>query len=884
MLQSYCFKKRLCTIPASRFFFERCRTGSARFPDTPAGSRTSAGLQKRSLLETSLHPAPHDGPYADVILPLAVGKPYTYAVPADLAAVVRPGIRVEVQFAGDRLYAGMVLRVHGQAPAHRTRAILSSLDAEPLLTENILAFWEWLSAYYGCSLGEVMEAALPAGLKLSSERRLVLCEDYAGDPVAGLSDKEYLVYEALTFQETLTIDEVRQLLQQKTVMPLVKRLIDRRVIVLQESLTESYQPRKVSCVRLAKPYRDDPRSLQDAFGLCTRSERQTAALLAYVQLRRQQGGEESVLRARLYEQAKVDAAVLAAMARKGIFELFEREVSRFGGYEETLAAAEVLTERQEAALAAIDSHFGAGRTVLLHGVTGSGKTNIYLKLIEAALARGEQVLYLLPEVALTAHAVGRLQRHFGDRIGIYHHRVSPQERVERWLSVRGPAVSGGPAAPCILGARSALFLPFTRLGLVIVDEEHDSSFKQTEPAPRYHGRDAAIYLAHLHGAKVLLGTATPSVESYRHARSGKYGLVELTERFGGLALPTVELVDMRAEAKERPLQSHFSIPLLERIKETVARGEQVILFRNRRGYAPTFRCQTCGWHAACIHCDVSLTYHQIRRQLLCHYCGYQAAVATHCPACGGTELKMQGFGTEKIEDELKIYLPDARIGRMDYDTVRGKDALSRLLNDFEEGRLDVLIGTQMVTKGLDFGNVGLVGVVSADQLLQFPDFRATERAFQLMVQVAGRAGRKEKRGSVLIQTSQVSHPILRDVIGHDYRSFYDREIQEREAFQYPPFARLIKVTLRHKRPEVLNAGTLFFADLLRQALQDRVLGPSIPPVGRVRNQFLLDIMIKMEMDSALWMRAKQVVSAAAEAMRQREGCSGIRVQVDVDPY
>jgi primosomal protein N' (replication factor Y) len=521
---------------------------------------------------------------------------------------------------------------------------------------------------------------------------------------------------------------------------------------------------------------------------------------------------------------------------------------------------------------------------LLHGVTGSGKTNVYLRLMEEAMDRGEQVLYLLPEVALTSHVIGRLQRHFGDRIGVYHHRVSPQERVERWLSVRGRPVPDGPSASCMLGARSALFLPFTRLGLVIVDEEHDVSYKQTEPAPRYQGRDAAIYLARMHGANVLLGTATPSVESYRNARVGKYGLVELPDRFGGLALPTVELVDMRAEAKERPLQGHFSTSLLEGMKESIARGEQVILFRNRRGYAPTFRCQTCGWHAECIHCDVSLTYHQFRRQLLCHYCGYQAAVANQCPACGGVELKMQGFGTEKIEDELKIYLPEARIGRMDQDTVRTKDALSRLLNDFEERRLDVLIGTQMVTKGLDFGNVGLVGIVSADQLLQFPDFRAAERAFQLMVQVAGRAGRKEKRGRVIIQTSQLSHPVLRDVVGHDYQSFFEREIAERKAFQYPPFARLVKVTLRHKLPDVLNLGTRFFVDRLRQELQDRVLGPSIPPVGRVRNQYLLDVMVKMELDPALWMRAKQSVSAAVAEMRQLEGCSGIRVQVDVDPY
>ncbi|MFQ5447498.1 MAG: primosomal protein N', partial [Saprospiraceae bacterium] len=436
---------------------------------------------------------------------------------------------------------------------------------------------------------------------------------------------------------------------------------------------------------------------------------------------------------------------------------------------------------------------------------------------------------------------------------------------------------------CIVGARSSLFLPYTNLGLVIVDEEHDTSYKQHDPAPRYNGRDAAIYLAHLHEAKVVLGTATPSIESYYNAKTGKYGLVEMPERFGGTELPEIVIVDAKEEAKQRKLQSHFTSVLLDELKAALERGEQAILFQNRRGYAPTLRCITCGWHAECIHCDVSLTYHKYRHNLQCHYCGYQTTLATTCPACGGIELKLQGFGTQKIEDELKIYLPEATIGRMDYDAVRTKDSHIRIINDFEERRLQLLVGTQMVTKGLDFENVGIVGVLSADQLLQFPDFRSSERGFQLITQVAGRAGRKAKRGKVIVQAMNVAHPVLREVLDNDFQAFYSREIMERKSFHYPPFTRLIKVTLKHKKAEVLNRGTSVFVKSLRQKLGQRVMGPSVPSVGRVRNYFLLDILIKMEMNPKVWAMAKATIREATKTMQQGEGFSTVRVNVDVDP-
>lgn len=842
------------------------------------------------MSKETFHPVPTSNVYADVILPIAVPKPYSYSVPAEMVHQLQPGIRVEVQFGGGRLYAGLVVNLHDQQPAYRLKSVLSVIDEEPIVNQKTLKFWQWLAEYYACTLGEVMSAALPANLKLTSERRLVLSPLYEGS-FAGLDDKEFLIAEALSIQKTITIDEVRKILNQKTIFHIIKRLIEKQVVYLYEEIEEKYKPKKVACVRLAASYRTDPQQLETAFELCARALRQTEALVAFVQLARQHpAADGGILRQMLFKKANIDSSILHAMVKKGIFELYEREVSRLGGYEEELAEAGVLSPQQVRALEEIHAHFTQKNVVLLHGVTGSGKTRVYIELIREAVARGEQVLYLLPEVALTTQIISRLQKIFGDEIAVYHHRITNNERVELWkrvmfFSPHSDLKSGtsGLQSSILLGARSALFLPFSKLGLVIVDEEHDPSFKQNDPAPRYNGRDAAIFLAHLHGAKVLLGTATPSLESYHNCTSGKYGLVNMQERFGKVELPELLLADVREEARQRKLQSYFTSILLEELKAAIERGEQAILFQNRRGYAPTLRCPACGWHAECIHCDVSLTYHKNRSSLLCHYCGYQSPLANTCPACGSLELKLQGFGTEKIEDELKIYLPEASIGRMDYDTVRTKDAHARIINDFEERRLDILVGTQMVTKGLDFENVGVVGVISADQLLQFPDFRAGERGFQLITQVAGRAGRKGKRGKVIVQAMNVSHPILREVQNNDFQAFYGREILERKLFGYPPFTRLIKVTLKHKKPEVLNRSAKIFVQELKGNLGERVLGPSVPLVGRVRGQFLLDVLIKMEYSPKLWKKSKEQISRATQVMQQGEGFSTVRVSVDVDP-
>lgn len=834
------------------------------------------------------HPVPAHGIFAEVILPLAVLKPYTYAVPEELVAAVRPGMRVEVEFGGAKRYAGLVNRLHHDTPSHKFKSILSVIDEVPILNEKTLQFWQWLAEYYCCSLGEVMEAALPANLKLASERRLVLSPFYDGN-FGGLTDKEYLITEALSIQDTITIDDVRKILNQKTIYSVIKSLLDKKVIYLYEEMEEKYAPKKIACVRLAEPYRSDSKQLAGAFDLVAKAQRQTEALMAFIQLAREQPAKDGgILRSEIYKKASVDSSVLNSIAKKGIFELFEREVSRIGGYEDEVSEADELAPQQVSALDEIRRHFNDKNTVLLHGVTGSGKTRVYLELMQEALARGEQVLYLLPEVALTTQIISRLQKTLGDAVTVYHHRITNNERVEVWKKVGSSSVDSvqseaADLPTCIVGARSGLFLPYEKLGLIIVDEEHDTSYKQNDPAPRYHGRDAAIYLAHLHGAKVLLGTATPSLESYQNAKSGKYGLVEMKERFGGIQMPEIVVVDAKEEQKQRKLQSHFTSVLLEELKAALARGEQAILFQNRRGYAPTMRCNTCGWHSECIHCDVSLTYHKFRNNLQCHYCGYQQELAKTCPACGGHELNLQGFGTEKIEDELKIYLPDANIGRMDYDAVRTKDAHARIINDFEERRIDILVGTQMVTKGLDFENVSVVGVISADQLLQFPDFRSGERGFQLIVQVAGRAGRRDKRGKVIVQAMNPAHPVIKEVIDNDFQAFYEREIMERKAFEYPPFSRLIKITLKHKKPDVLNRGAKIFTQVMKAKLGKRLLGPTVPPVGRVREYYLLDILIKMERNPALWKQTKNLIWEATRVMQQEEGFSTVRVNVDVDP-
>lgn len=823
--------------------------------------------------ENSAHFVPEGSMFVQVILPIAIPKPYTYFVPEKLVEEVQFGVRVEVQFGKSKLYTGLVVDITDQPPpTNRPKAIISVVDKKPIITTQQFRLWKWMSQYYRCTLGEIMNAALPANLKLTSETKITLSPMF-DDDFSMLNDQEYLIAEALSIQEEISIDDVQQILGKKTVYPLIRSLLDKHIIYLKEDLKTKYKAKKVACVRWKEPFASQADLVGDAFEKVSRSQRQTDALLAFIQLDRLQ---EVVRKQDIYTKASVDANVISAMVKKGIFETYDKEISRIGSYEEETIDAHELSEQQTNALTEIEDHFKEKDVVLLHGVTGSGKTRVYIELIQKAIAKGEQVLYLLPEIALTTQIIDRLQKVFGDDIAVYHSRLNNNQRVELWNA----ALAG---KPILLGPRSALFLPYKKLKLIVIDEEHDPSFKQNEPNPRYSGRDTAIYMAHMYGAKVILGTATPSIESFFNAQSGKYALVEMPDRYGGIAMPEIVIVDAKEELTKRKLQSHFTSVLIDELKATLERGEQAILFQNRRGYSPSYRCTTCGWHSECIHCDVSLTYHKFHNLLKCHYCGYQSKLPTECPACGNKQLTLHGFGTEKIEDELKIYLPKAKIGRMDLDTVRGKHAHAKIINDFEEKRLDILVGTQMVTKGLDFDNVAIVGVLSADQLLQFPDFRASERAFQLMVQVSGRAGRKNKRGKVIIQAFNTAHPVLQEVIDNAYQKLYEREIEERKAFKYPPFYRIIKITLKHKKPDVLNTASRLYSQAIKQYLGAWVLGPAVPYVSRVRTYYLIDFLIKLPRDAKKMAFAKDTIQNAAAELNASSGMSGVRISIDVDP-
>ncbi len=811
--------------------------------------------------------------FAEIILPLALPKVYTYSIPEELQETIQIGMRVEVQFGKNKLYAGLVKKIHTNNPGYQPKPLLSVLDKVPIVHEHHLKLWEWIAKYYGCTLGEVMHAALPAGLKLASETRVLLSQAFDED-FSVLTDKEYLIAEALTIQEELSIEEIRKILNQATVYPLINSLLFKRVIILKEELKLKYKPRTLAYIRFAEPYRSDPETLKSAFELVGRAKKQMDALLGFIQLSKKQ---PTIKKKELMEAVDVSSAQLKGLEKKGIFEIYKKEVSRISGYGKDVISNFELSAQQLKALLEIKQKLEEKNVVLLHGVTGSGKTQVYIDLMQEAIDEGKQVLYLLPEIGLTTQIIFRLQKVFGNKIAVYHSRLNNNERVELWHKT----LEG---MPIILGARSALFLPFNRLDLVIVDEEHDPSFKQQDPAPRYNARDTSIYLANQFGAKVLLGTATPSMESYINAKSGKYGLVEMMSRFGGINLPEIVIADAAEETRKKTMKSHFTSMLIEELKAALGRGEQAILFQNRRGYAPTVNCDTCGWTAACINCDVSLTLHKFAGNLRCHYCGYQTEAPKACNACGKTTIKVKGFGTEKIEDELKIFLPDAKIARMDWDSVRAKNSHQKIIGDFEDKLIDILVGTQMVTKGLDFDNVGLVGVLSADQLFYFPDFRANERAFQLLTQVSGRAGRRKTQGKVVIQAFNTKHPVLKEVITNDFPSFYEREEKERRNFLYPPFYRLIKITLKHKKRNFVEVGASIFANLLRKDLGSRVLGPAQPGINRVRTYYLMDIVVKLERKADILEKAKNVIREAGVEVKGRKGLTQIRINVDVDPY
>ncbi len=809
----------------------------------------------------------------NVLLPLAIPREYSYKVEKDLWPSLQFGIRVEVPLRNKLYSAVMIDEVEEDTSAlKKLRFIRAIIDEHPIITRQQYDLWNWMSSYYTCTLGEVMNVALPSGLKLNSETKLIIrahIDDFSGE----LSDKEYILAEAISIQNELTISQVQDILDQKTVYPYIKALLDKGIILIKEELKAGFKVKTSEFVRLNAAYTHEENAISQAFDLVTRSEKQTRALLSYAQLGRD---NQWVDKKKIYNHADVDNTVIKALVKKGIFVLETKEVSRISNELIIPKPLPPLNEHQVVAKEEILKQFESKEKVLLFGVTGSGKTRIYIDLIKETLARGEQVLYLLPEIALTTQIVDRLMHTFAIEIGVYHSKMSNNQRVELWqASMDGKGL--------IMGARSAIFLPFKKLGLIIIDEEHDPSFKQSDPAPRYNGRDTAIYLASLQKAKVLLGTATPSLDTYLNTYKQRYGLVKLMERHGASVLPKIEIIDLRNQYKKGLMRSLFSKDLKDAIDTALAQKEQVLIFQNRRGYSPTLQCTVCDFHAECPNCDVSLTVHKYFHELRCHYCGYRHKLPHLCPQCGFDKLDKLGFGTEKIEDEIKKIFPQGKVARMDLDTAKTKNAYEKILSAFKQHEIDILVGTQMITKGLDFDNISVVGVLAADKILFFPDFKANERAFQLFTQVAGRAGRRAKQGRVIIQTFNPQHPVIRETRDHDHVAFYARELKERKAFVYPPFYRLISLTVKHKKPEIAEETAKVLASKLRAKLGNRVMGPSVPGISRVRGFYIQNILIKMEKKLEVVKKVKALVLSTKIELNQIPGLKSARIIVDVDP-
>lgn len=813
--------------------------------------------------------------YADIIIPLALPKNYTWVIPGTLKGQVNPGCRVEVNLGKNKKYAGIVKRIHSEKPDFfEPKEILNVLDADPVVYESQLKLWEWIASYYMCSEGEVMAAALPAHFRLSSETILVYNEEY-GDDFSALDHDEYMVGEALLIKKELKIAEVQEILDSSHVYPVINRLIQKKVCYVWEALKKTYSPKKEIYVLLHSKYanEDELEKLLNEDKKLQRAEKQMELLLSYLHLTKTIG---EVTKPDLLKKSGASDAQLKGLIDKNILLVEKREVGRIAFLPRDVKIDFELTDSQQEAFLSVKGSFTEKPVCLLHGITSSGKTQIYIKLIEEYIRKGKQVLYMLPEIALTSQIIRRLQKHFGGYTGIYHSKFSQNERVEIWNKVKSGEIK------VILGARSSVFLPFQDLGLIICDEEHDTSYKQQDPAPRYNGRDAAIYFASLFKANALLGSATPSVESYYNATNGKYGLVELNQRYGDFHLPPIEIIDTRKIERKDREKVILSAPLTEEIQKVLDRDKQVILFQNRRGYTPYQVCNICGWIPQCKYCDVSLTFHKFTNKLICHYCGTTYPPVNTCAACGNHHFVQRNFGTEKIEESLHEIFPDAKVARMDMDTVRGKNAHDVLIQQFEQRRIDILAGTQMVVKGLDFDNVDLVGILDADGILHFADFRVNERAFQLMEQVSGRTGRKGITGKVLIQTSQPSHPVLTWLQQHDYKKMFAEELEKRKQFLYPPFTRLIHLSFKHKFKEVVNQAAMHFANALKNKYNDFLVGPAEPVIARVRNQHLMELLIKLPRDQKLIAKCKEDIFEQIAILHNEKKFRSVVIVPDVD--
>ncbi len=814
--------------------------------------------------------------FIDVILPIPVANDFTYSVSAAEAAFISPGMRVAVPFGKSKIYAAIVVQVHSQVPTiYEAKEIEHILDETPVVTPQQLKLWSWMANYYMCSKGEVMRAALPSAFLLESETIIQRKEGVEINEIE-LKDDEFLIYEALQHHSLLKVQEVMDILGKRSVLPVIQRLLAKEVLSVKEEIYEQYKPKLVKFITINARYREED-NFNKLIESLSRAPKQKAIVLSYFML--EASSAKAVGIKELQKHASASSAQLKALQEKVVFEIYTKQVDRVS-FSGEVNGTKTLNSDQKVAYESIRSCFETKDVCLLHGVTASGKTEIYVSFIEELLQTRKQALYLLPEIALTTQLIGRLQAYFGDKVAIFHSKYSVHERVEVWNNV----LAQSPKAQVVIGARSALLLPFQDLGLIIVDEEHETSFKQFDPAPRYQARDSAIVLAKLFKTKILLGSATPSLETMYNAKTNKYGYVALNKRHGNILMPEINLIDIKEKQRKKEMTGHFSDTLLRAITDTLSAGEQIILFQNRRGFSPILECTTCGHAPQCPNCDVSLTYHKYRNQLRCHYCSHHIAMQLKCMACGSSELTTKGFGTEQIEAELKELYPEHEIARMDSDTTRGKHSFEKIITAFEQEEIDILVGTQMLTKGLDFRNVSLVGILNADSMLNFPDFRAHERSYQLIAQVSGRAGRTEKQGKVLVQTYNPYHQILQQVSSNKFEQMYEEQLEDRHNFKYSPFYRLIRITVRHRDYQRIEESSDWLARGLSQVLPaGSVLGPETPAIARIRNQYRRNILIKISRKQSLT-KVKEYIARVETSFKAVPQYRGVRLIIDVDCY
>ncbi len=821
--------------------------------------------------------------FADVIVPLSIAGTFTYSIPKHLLDECQIGKRVLVQFGRKKYYTAIVCNIHDQKPEYQTKDIFSVIDTKPVISSLHLKFWNWIAEYYMCTLGDVYTAAMPISLRIESQTQIFLQKDIIEQK---LSANEQKIIEQLKTQKTLTTSQISKIIDVKNPINIVNKLINKGIVDIYEHFKANYKPKYQKLVKLS-PLIENQADLQQAFEKLARAKKQTDILLSFSSLSKLKFINNKfifneVIKKELLQKANANSQALKALYEKNILIEYEKQISRLENFSQKTVSFNALSSIQQTALEQIKDNFEKKNVCLLYGITSSGKTEIYIQLIRKYINQGKQILYLLPEIALTSQIIERLRSAFGNIVGIYHSKFNDSERAEIWNKINPDSKKILPYQ-IILGVRSAIFLPFNNLGLIIVDEEHENTYKQFDPAPRYHARDAAIILANMHKAKVLLGTATPSIESFFNAKNNKYGLVELSKRHKDIELPEITLANIRQARKEKKMKSVFHPLLIKNINEALSNGEQIILFQNRRGFSPYLECRTCGWIPKCKHCDVSMTYHMDSNDMVCHYCGYKTPVPSKCENCGDIAMETRGFGTQKIEDEIHIFFPEVKVARLDIDVARKKHGYEKTLAEFDAGNTDILVGTQMITKGLDFENVRLVGILDADNLLNFPDFRSFERSFQLMTQVSGRAGRMHDRGKVIIQTTMSNNKILKFIIENNYKQFFDEEIIERKEFNYPPFTRLIKISFKHKKEDIANNFAEIYAAMIRKKFAKTLQGPYNPIIKRIQNYYIKEILLKLNSDISL-PKAKKLLAFTSEQLRQQKNFSNVIVIFNVDPF